>query len=157
MRIIKYQMKINEKEQITLVKEEAHNFPLEYDIRNPAGAAQVLNQLYGLKDMAEEYFYVLALGRRKILGVFELSHGGVSMTSASSRTMFMAALLAGASCIIAAHNHPSGSLYPSEDDIRVTKKIREAGQMLEIPLLDHIIVGHGTDRFYSMRENGYME
>ena len=71
MRIIKYQMKINEKEQITLVKEASHNFPLEYDIKNPTGAAQVLNQLYGLKDMAEEYFYMLALGRRKILGVFE--------------------------------------------------------------------------------------
>ena len=154
MKIIKYQMKINEKEQVTLVKEASHSFSLEYDIRNPTGAAQVLNQLYGLKDMAEEYFYMLALGRRKILGVFDLSHGGVSMTSASSRTVFMAALLAGASFVIAAHNHPSGSLYPSEDDIFVTKKIQEAGKPLEIPLLDHIIVAHGTDRFYSMRENG---
>lgn len=88
----------------------------------------------------------------KVLGLFEVSTGGVSGTVADPKIIFTAALKDGASGIIVAHNHPSGNLTASQSDIDLTRKLKEAGKFLEIQLLDHVIVT--TEGYFSFADEG---
>lgn len=100
-----------------------------------------------------EYFYVLYLNRsNKLLGVHQVSKGGFTGTVIDVRVIFQVALKACATSIIAAHNHPSGNLTPSDADIQITRKIRDAGKILDIQLLDHIIVT--SESYHSLADNG---
>lgn len=100
-----------------------------------------------------EEFKVLLLNRaNKVVGVVNASQGGFSGTVADPKIIFGAALKAAASAIILAHNHPSGNLKPSEADVRLTKKMKEAGQLLDLPVLDHIIVT--AEGYYSFADEG---
>jgi len=81
-----------------------------------------------------------------------LSKGGVSGTVVDAKIIFKMATEHLASAIILAHNHPSGNLRPSQADINLTNKLKEAGNILEIPVLDHLIIGHG--KFYSFKDEG---
>ncbi len=81
----------------------------------------------------------------KLLGVAHISEGGIDETSADIRIIMQAAILGNASCIILAHNHPSGNLKPSAQDDLVTENLRKAAKLFNITLLDHIIV---TDSGY---------
>ena len=102
-----------------------------------------------------EQFKVLLLNRaNRVLGVCKISTGGVSGTVADPKLIFAAAINANASAIILAHNHPSGQLKPSSADINLTKKIKEGGQFLEIPVLDHIIVT--SESYYSFADEGLL-
>lgn len=88
-----------------------------------------------------EQFKILLLNRaNRVLGLVEISTGGVTGTIADPRIILVAALKAGACGLILSHNHPSGSLKPSERDEHITQKIKEACRLLDISLLDHIIV-----------------
>lgn len=99
---------------------------------------------------AEEYVYMLTLdNKNKATGLFEISHGTVNVSLLSPREIYIRALLAGATNIILFHNHPSGDVTPSKDDILATKRIKAAGELLGVELLDHLIVG---DKYYSFRE-----
>lgn len=91
-------------------------------------------------ELLEQFKVMLTNRANKVLGIFELSAGGVSGTVADPRLIFAAAIKGVASGIILAHNHPSGNLQPSPADINLTRKIKEAGRLLEIQLLDHIIL-----------------
>lgn len=102
-----------------------------------------------------EQFKILLLNRaNRVLGIFEASLGGVSGTVADPKIIFAAALKGSASSIILSHNHPSGSLKPSEADLRLTKKLKEAGTFLEIPVLDHIIIT--SEGYLSMADEGLL-
>lgn len=102
-----------------------------------------------------EEFKILLLNRaNRVLGVFSLSKGGVSGTVADPKLIFVAAIKTNASGIILAHNHPSGNLQPSQSDLSLTRKCREAGKLLDIPVLDHIIVT--TENYYSMTDEGIL-
>lgn len=99
----------------------------------------------------QEYFYILLLNRgNQIIGFHELSKGGMSGTIADVRIAFAIALKTVASGMIICHNHPSNTLKPSEADIKLTKKFKAAGELLDIPVLDHIILG--TDGYYSFAD-----
>jgi DNA repair protein RadC len=101
----------------------------------------------------QEEFKVLLLNRgNQVLGVYSMSKGGVSGTIVDAKLVFSVALKCNASSIIIAHNHPSGSLTPSEADKRLTQKLKKASQYLDIVLLDHIIVT--KEDFYSFSDNG---
>jgi DNA repair protein RadC len=101
----------------------------------------------------QEEFKVLLLNRvNQVLGVYSMSKGGVSGTIVDAKLVFSVALKCNASSIIIAHNHPSGSLTPSEADKRLTQKLKKARQYLDIVLLDHIIVT--KEDFYSFSDNG---
>jgi DNA repair protein RadC len=102
-----------------------------------------------------EQFKVLLLNRaNKVLGLYELSTGGVAGTVADPKLIFVAALKACASAIILGHNHPSGNLTPSAADIQLTKKIKEGGALLDIAVLDHLILtGEG---YYSFADEGLL-
>ena len=102
-----------------------------------------------------EQFKVLLLSHsNRVLGQYELSTGGTSGTVADVRLIFAAALKANASGIIIAHNHPSGTLAASQADRDITKKVKEAGRILEIPLLDHLIIT--TEGYYSFADQGIL-
>lgn len=102
-----------------------------------------------------EQFKVLLLNRAgRALGIFEVSTGGVSGTVADPKLIFSAALKANASSLILAHNHPSGNTAPSVADRALTKKIKEAGEVLEIAVLDHVIVT--TEGYRSLADEGEM-
>jgi len=100
-----------------------------------------------------EQFKVILLNRaHKVLGLVDLSTGGVSGTIADPKLIFVAALKAGASSIILAHNHPSGNSTASDTDIELTRKCSQGGKFLEIQVLDHIIVT--TEGYMSFADEG---
>ena len=92
-----------------------------------------------------EYFYILCLNRNnKVLGYCQISVGGLAGTVADVRIIMQTALKSNACSIILSHNHPSGNLQPSEADKDLTRKIKEAGKVLDIPVLDHLILTSET-------------
>jgi DNA repair protein RadC len=103
-----------------------------------------------------EEFKILLMNRsNSVLGILEISKGGISGTVTDVRVVFQAAIKGNASGIIAAHNHPSGNLNPSESDTRLTQKLKEAGNLMDIQLLDHLILS--TDgEYYSFADNGLL-
>ena len=101
----------------------------------------------------QEEFKVLLLNRANIvLGIYNLSKGGVSGTMVDIKLLLASAIKANASSIIVAHNHPSGNLKPSENDIRLTKKIKDGALLLDVTLLDHLIVTKVS--YYSFSDEG---
>lgn len=108
-----------------------------------------------LIDLPVEEFWVIMLNRANmVIRKVKISGGGVAGTVADPKVIFKAALDQLASAIILVHNHPSGNLTPSQADRELTKKLKEAGQLLEIPVLDHIIF---TDHQYvSFADEGWL-
>lgn len=106
-----------------------------------------------LMDLPHEEFWVILLNRaNRVIRKKRVSEGGVSGTVADPKIIFKLAVDELASGIIVVHNHPSGNLKPSESDINLTKKIKEAGKVLEIAMLDHLIIAH--DRYFSFADEG---
>ena len=91
---------------------------------------------------AEEHMMLLALDSRfRLLGVLPVAKGTVDNVRFSPREMFIRLLMCGAVYFVAVHNHPSGSETPSDEDNKVTERIRYAGRVLSVPMLDHVIIG----------------
>ncbi|WP_312825546.1 RadC family protein [Epilithonimonas sp.] len=108
-----------------------------------------------LSDLSTEEFWAVFLNHQnKILYKTCLFRGGIASSVADVRVIFKTALEHFSTRIIVAHNHPAGSLKPSSEDINITKKIDEAGKLLEIELLDHIIIAQ--NKFYSFKEEGIL-
>ena len=102
-----------------------------------------------------EQFKVLLLNRaNKVIGVYQVSTGTTIGTVADPKCVFVAALKANATAIIVAHNHPSGNVTPSQQDITLTKKLVEAGKILEVPLIDHVIIS--DESYYSFADEGLL-
>ena len=102
-----------------------------------------------------EQFKVLLLSRaNRVLGIYEVSTGGVAGTVADPKLIFAAALKACASGIILCHNHPSGNLKPSQADLQLTKKMKQGGELLDISVLDHIILT--SEGYYSLADEGLL-
>jgi DNA repair protein RadC len=102
-----------------------------------------------------EQFKVLLLNRsNRVLGILELSQGGITGTVADVRLVMAAALKANAVAIILSHNHPSGNLKPSKADEDLTRKMKTAGMYLDIQVLDHIIVT--SEGYYSFADEGVL-
>ncbi len=106
-----------------------------------------------LTDLYHEEFWLLMLNKAcDVVGREKLSTGGSAGTVADVKMAFKLALDARASAIIAVHNHPSGNLKPSEADVELTRKMKEAGKILDLPLLDHLIVSERG--YYSFADEG---
>lgn len=154
MRLTTYKTRLTENKRITLEKEISVNRPGDGIIRSPENVAELAKGYLELHERSEEYLYMICMNvKNKIIGVFELSHGNVNSSIVGVREMFQKALLANAVSIIVMHNHPSGDCTPSREDIEVTKRIVEAGKILGVQVLDHIIVG---DTYCSLKEKGYL-
>lgn len=106
-----------------------------------------------LSDASCEEFHILLLDRaHQLLSKNRISQGGIHGTVVDARMVFKPALEVGASAIILGHNHPSGNLTPSEQDIHLTLKLKEAAKLLDMNVLDHIIVG--SNGYYSFLDEG---
>jgi DNA repair protein RadC len=105
-------------------------------------------------ELQEEFKVMLLNNSIEVLGIFPLSKGGITACLVDVRLIFACALKANATNIIVAHNHPSGKLIPSSNDIDITQKIKSAGKILDISLLDHIIIT--TKGYYSFMEVGQL-
>ena len=151
MRITKYAMKMDEDRINCLVKEKSINYDVTLGyIDSPEKAADLINKVFDAVNLSEEFFWLITLnGARKVSGVFEVSHGTINGAPVHPREIFARAMLAGAASIIVAHNHPSGNTSISEQDREVSRRLREAGDLLGIRLDDHIIVA-GTDYVSAM-------
>ncbi|SHJ89784.1 RadC family protein [Epilithonimonas mollis] len=108
-----------------------------------------------LSDLPTEEFWVIFLNHQnKILYKNCLFRGGIAGSVADVRVIFKMALEHFSTRIIISHNHPAGSLKPSQEDINITKRINEAGKLLDIELLDHLIIAQ--NKFYSFKEEGIL-
>ncbi|MBC7919515.1 MAG: DNA repair protein RadC [Ferruginibacter sp.] len=108
-----------------------------------------------LMDLPHEEFWVVLLNRANVvLKTAQISAGGVSGTVADPKMIFKAALEHLASAVILVHNHPSGNLTPSQADRELTKKLREAGTVLEVPVLDHLIFA--DNQYLSFADEGFL-
>ena len=108
-----------------------------------------------LSDLRYEEFWVILLNRsNKVIGKFQVSDGGVAGTVVDPKKLFKLALENNTSYVILSHNHPSGNLKPSEADILLTRKLIEAGKLLELPILDHIIMGE--EKYLSFADEGLL-
>jgi DNA repair protein RadC len=110
------------------------------------------------KDSIEhtEEFKILLMNRsNSVLGIFPVSKGGLSGTVTDVRLIYQAAIKANASGILLVHNHPSGNLNPSESDSKITKKIQDAGNLMDIQLLDHLIITPEGE-YFSFADSGIL-
>ncbi len=106
-----------------------------------------------MEDLPHEEFWILFLNRaNRVTGRMKISQGGVSGTVTDVRIVMKKAIESLASGLVICHNHPSGNNSPSDSDIRITQKIKEAGALMDIQLLDHLIIA-GKD-YYSFADNG---
>lgn len=138
-----------------MAKELRHESPV---LDNPEAIADLLREEHRLRDV--ENFSVLLLNtRRRLIRVEHISQGTLDTILVHPREVFKSAIAANASAIVLVHNHPSGDPTPSESDIKVTRDLIRAGQLLKIDVLDHVIMGRvSKDRaqdYASLREMGY--
>lgn len=107
-------------------------------------------------DRDKEHFWVLHLDSRHRIKALELvALGTLTMAIVAPREVFTRAVTIRCAAIIIAHNHPSGDPTPSDEDVRLTERLMQAGNILDIQVIDHIIVG--AERFASLRELGHMK
>ena len=127
-----------------------------YKVASPESVSQYL-KLIGLHKDEQENFVVLFLDtRNKVKGFDKVTRGLVDRSHVHPREVFRAAIIHGASKIILCHNHPSGDCSPSKQDLIATKNLVEAGEIIGIKIIDHVIVGEklGEFNWLSMRSTG---
>lgn len=156
MRITQYAIKKNEKAQLDLVKERAFNHVIAADkLNNPEEIAKLLYRAFELESEPEERVFLVTMNKSfKPNGLFEVSRGSYDACILDSKSVLARALLTGCSCFAIAHNHPSGSLEPSAEDIEATKRIKDGANLVGLVCVDHLILANGT--YNSIMMNGYL-
>ena len=110
---------------------------------------------YGLPDHTQEHFVVVHVNtRHDVLSVQTVAMGSLGSVYVHPREVFRAAVMVGAAAVFLAHNHPSGDCEPSKDDLELTNRLKSVGEMLGIPVLDHLVVSGGD--YVSLMEKGLM-
>jgi DNA repair protein RadC len=123
----------------------------DFDVKNPEGVVKAIRA--SIKDKAKEHFKLILLNpRNKIIGISTISIGTLNASLVHPREVFKDAIVHSAASVVLAHNHPSGDPEPSEDDLKITKKLVESGKILGIEVVDHIIIG--KNNFCSYKEKG---
>jgi DNA repair protein RadC len=111
----------------------------DFDIKDPQSVVKAIRA--SIKDKAKEHFKLILLNaRNKIIGISTISIGSLNASIVHPREVFKDAIMHGAYSVVLAHNHPSGDSEPSEDDLMITKRLVEAGKILDIKVTDHIII-----------------
>ena len=127
-------------------------------LETPEQIANLLREQNRLREV-ETFQIVLLNVRRRLIDVREVSHGTLDTILVHPREVFKSAIAANAAAVVLVHNHPSGDPTPSEADIKVTRDLVRAGQLLKIEVLDHVILGRKTQErerdYVSLRELGY--
>lgn len=140
--------------KVIQVKESAGLYDLGTGkVNSPGDAIRILDTLFpDLRDSAEENLVMLTLNTKNIVvGAHTVSKGSVSASVLHPREVMKLAILNNASSFVLAHNHPSGDTTPSREDVDVTRRMYEVGELMGISLLDHIILGDG---YTSLNQEG---
>ena len=154
MRITQYKTILNDDQVVQLVKEKATNYTVLDNLCSAIQVYMMLCDIFQHDKQTEEYVYLICLNTKsKPVGIFELSHGSINASICNTREIFQKALLCNVSKIIIAHNHPSTDINPSQNDIKTYNNIKNAGELMQIPLCDFIVVGEG---YYSFQEHGLL-
>ena len=125
-------------EKVVLVKEKVGRYELPRKIESPEQAYKAITAITSVEEEAQEVFGVLILNaKHKIVAVHEISRGTLNASMVHPREVFKPAILHNAAAIICFHNHPSGDPKPSKEDVDITKRLIEAGEILGIQILDH--------------------
>ena len=142
------------KYSVQLVKEECKRYTtIERKVNSPDKIANVLTTAMNMDKLAQEIFVLLAFDTQKnLIGLFEVSRGTIDQTLVHPAEIFKRALVCNAHSIAIAHNHPSGSTRPSSEDKSLTERIKRCGEMMGVPLIDHVIIGDG--QYYSFLDEG---
>jgi len=137
---------------IRIIKEKGGRYDLDKKLTTPFSAVKVFVEVLELDKRTEELFAMITLDvKNQITGIFEVSKGGLHQSIVHPRNIFQRAILQNAAAVILAHNHPSTDTTASKEDIRITKKLMAAGEILGIEILDHLIIGD-ENKFSSMKE-----
>ena len=138
--------------RVTLVRESS--IPIHDNRLNNSADCERLIRTY-LQGVDREHFIILLVNRKnEVIGINTVSVGSLTGSIVSPREVFKPAILANAAAIICAHNHPSGDPKPSPEDRALTVRLHDAGKLLDIQVLDHIIIGDGTTAYFSFADNG---
>lgn len=115
----------------------------------------MVNECFHLSDMTEKHVYMIALNAATVpTGVFEVSHGCINYALITSRELFLRAMFRGALGIVVLHNHTSGEIFPSREDVAACARTKEAGYIIGIMLFDFIVVGNG--KYLSFHKEGML-
>ncbi len=121
--------------------------------RQASDAARLAREF--IPDDDREHFGIFILNNRnRLIAYHEVSVGSLNSSIVCPREVFKPVILAGAAAFICVHNHPSGSTSPSPEDIAISRKLKQGADIFGIPLLDHVIIDHGTEAFWSMGDHG---
>ena len=141
--------------RLTLVKERCSSDLFGEESCSPRAAALLLKKF--LAGVDREHFVLLLLNtKNKVTGIHVVSVGSLDSSLVHPREVFKPAVLANCASIILGHNHPSGDPQPSREDIGLTKRLKDAGELMGIPVLDHIVVGDGSVRYFSFKEESFI-
>ena len=139
--------------RVVLVKEKGAMYDVQKKIGSSYDAYKAITEITKVQEEAQEVFGILILDtKNKIVAVHEISRGTLNASMAHPREVFKPAVLHNAAAIICFHNHPSGDPKPSKEDIETTNRLVEAGKIMGIEVLDHIIVC--DDKYTSLGEMG---
>jgi DNA repair protein RadC len=121
-------------------------------LRSSADAADLLRRYLGPVD--REHFVIILLNRKnRMTGIHTVSVGSLTASVVHPREVFKVAILGNAASVVLGHNHPSGDPQPSQEDRTLTARLVEAGKLLGISVLDHVIIGDGTTEHFSFADN----
>lgn len=155
MRVNQYKTHVDKALRTVVIKEKGINYAQENKFRDPCCIDRLFRDLYQLDKCAEEYLYLVCLnGSCKLIGIFELSHGTVDSAPVAIRELFVKSLILGTVGFVLVHNHPGGSEKESHEDIAITKKIKDASNLLQLKFFDHVIIAGET--YISLKERGYL-
>lgn len=124
-------------------------------INGPDAVCELLNSELDMENLDREYFVAIYLDRKGNVNAYEtISIGSLDSTIVHPREVFKTAILTSSASIILAHNHPSGDPTPSKEDLNVTRRLVEVGELIGISVIDHVIIGHKSNM--SLKEKGYI-
>lgn len=153
MRVVNYGTLLDENYFPVMFKEKAVNYKAD-NLYTAKSIVLMMNDIFKMDVRSEEYLYELCFtAKMKLLGVFEIAHGTINHIQISPREIFQKALLCGATVVVLIHNHPSGDSSPSKDDILTAEQVNDAGELIGVSVVDHIIVGKD---YLSFREKGLL-
>lgn len=154
MKIPQYKVELDLDGKNILVKENNIEYMTDTDANSVKKVVKLFNNVFRANVQAEEHVWMLALNTKNVpVGVFEISHGTVNYATITPREVCIRLCLCGAARYILAHNHPSGDCTPSPEDVKITNTMKKAGEIMNIPLIDHIIIGDG---YFSFCENSIL-
>ena len=139
--------------RLSLIKDRAMPYGKTSFILSPSDVYELIKMYLQGRDR-EHFIAVFLDARSRVIGINTVSIGTLTESLVHAREVFKGAILANAASILCAHNHPSGTAFASEADISITQTLVDAGRLLGIPVVDHVVIG--DEEWYSFKESGLL-